>query len=88
MKNDPTPTRRESEPPEISPPQPQKIPTPSTEVVCGDAEDAHEIVNAYGTYEIQRTADTNHDFPTIAQGSWLGREELLHPSQHNEKTHT
>ncbi len=27
-----------------------------------------EIINAYGTYEIQATADTDADFPCIAQG--------------------
>ena len=27
-----------------------------------------EIINAYGTYEIQPTADTENDFPAIAQG--------------------
>lgn len=28
-----------------------------------------EIVNTYGTYEIQPTADTENDFPAIAQGT-------------------
>ena len=30
-----------------------------------------EIINAYGTYEIQPTADTENDFPAIAQGTPL-----------------
>lgn len=30
--------------------------------------DAFEMVNAYGTYEIQRTADTKNEYPAIAQG--------------------
>jgi hypothetical protein len=32
-----------------------------------------ELVNKYGTYEIQPTADSDNDFPKIAQG--LPREE-------------
>lgn len=31
-------------------------------------ENAREIVNSYGTYNIQPTADTDNDFPAIAQG--------------------
>ncbi len=31
-------------------------------------ETAAEMVNAYGTYNIQPTADTDYDFPAIAQG--------------------
>ncbi|MBR7133371.1 MAG: hypothetical protein IKD04_07540 [Clostridia bacterium] len=29
---------------------------------------AEEMVNFYGTYEIQRTADTDNQYPAIAQG--------------------
>lgn len=31
-------------------------------------ETAEETVNAYGTYNIQPTADTDNIFPTVAQG--------------------
>ena len=31
-------------------------------------ETAGEMVNKYGTYEIQPTNDTDNEFPTIAQG--------------------
>ncbi len=31
-------------------------------------ETAEEMVNSYGTYNIQPTADTDNDFPAIAQG--------------------
>ncbi len=31
-------------------------------------ETPHEMVNKYGTYEIQPTAETENSFPTIAQG--------------------
>lgn len=34
----------------------------------GNPETAEEQVNTYGTYNIQPTADTDHVFPTIAQG--------------------
>ena len=32
-------------------------------------ETAEEMVNSYGTYNIQPTADTDNDFPAIAQGA-------------------
>ena len=36
---------------------------------CPDSpETPHEMVNKYGTYEIQPTAETENSFPTIAQG--------------------
>ncbi len=34
----------------------------------GNAETAFELVDKYGTYEIQPTADTENSFPKIAQG--------------------
>ena len=33
-----------------------------------NAETAFELVNKYGTYEIQPTADTENQYPAIAQG--------------------
>ena len=42
--------------------------TPSA-VSVGDAPaDSFQLVNKYGTYEIQPTADTDNKFPAIAQG--------------------
>ena len=41
----------------------------SSEVIYGDPETAFEMVNKYGTYEIQPTADTENEFPCIAQGN-------------------
>ena len=32
-------------------------------------ENCEEMVNTYGTYNIQATANTANDFPTIAQGT-------------------
>ena len=75
-----TPLRREVEPPEISPDLPKKAPTPCTEVVCGDPDTATEMVNAYGTYEIQPTSDTDYPFPAISQG--LPSEEVEHRPEH------
>ena len=42
--------------------------TPSTHTVSGQSETAADMVNRYGTYEIQPTADTDDEFPQIAQG--------------------
>ena len=36
--------------------------------IGGSPETAEEMVNKYGTYEIQPTADSDHVFPAIAQG--------------------
>lgn len=36
--------------------------------IGGEPETAIDLVRKYGTYEIQPTADTVNDFPTIAQG--------------------
>lgn len=36
--------------------------------VFGQPENVIEMVNKYGTYEIQPTADSDNEFPTIAQG--------------------
>ena len=38
------------------------------ESVHGEPVDVVDIINKYGTYEIQPTADSDHDFPKIAQG--------------------
>ena len=42
--------------------------TPSAEPFYGQPESCFDLVNMYGTYEIQRTADTDNVFPTIAHG--------------------
>ena len=42
--------------------------TPSVTPVPGNPADVTEMLNAYGEYEIQRTADTANTFPAIAQG--------------------
>lgn len=40
----------------------------SADPVYGEPQDVFDMVNKYGTYNIQPTADTHHDYPKIAQG--------------------
>ena len=51
--------------------------TPSVKVVGGLPETAEEMINKYGTYEIQPTADSDHIFPAIAQGLPTGYAETM-----------
>ena len=44
---------------------------------------ANEIVLKYGTYEIQPTADTDNDFPKIAQG--LSKSNTNNQEPHQPK---
>lgn len=55
-------------------PRNQQSDTPlSLQGIGGQPETAEELVNKYGTYEIQPTADSENAFPAIAQG--LAKEE-------------
>ncbi len=36
--------------------------------VLSQPETVYELINKYGTYEIQPTCDSDNDFPKIAQG--------------------
>lgn len=36
--------------------------------IDGQPETAYDMVNKYGTYEIQPTSDTDNEYPAIAQG--------------------
>ncbi len=36
--------------------------------INGQPETAYDMVNKYGTYEIQPTSDTDNEYPAIAQG--------------------
>ena len=40
----------------------------SADPIYGEPQDVFDMVNKYGTYNIQPTADTHHDYPKIAQG--------------------
>ena len=48
----------------------------SVTAIMGEPETAFDMVNKYGTYEIQPTADTDNEFPAIAQGENLQPEDL------------
>ncbi len=41
----------------------------SVKSVVNCPEDCEEMVNSYGTYNIQPTANNDNDFPAIAQGT-------------------
>lgn len=41
---------------------------PSAASVTGEPEDVFDMVNKYGTYNIQPTAQTENSFPYISQG--------------------
>ncbi len=53
--------------------------TPSTAAVAGQPEDVFDIINKYGTYEIQPTAESENKFPAIAQGLAQKRKENAEP---------
>lgn len=36
--------------------------------IVSQPETVYELINKYGTYQIQPTADSDNDFPKIAQG--------------------
>lgn len=40
----------------------------SADPIHGEPTDVFDMVNKYGTYNIQPTSDTHHDYPQIAQG--------------------
>ena len=42
--------------------------SPSSLAFFGQPDDTFDQINCYGTYEIQRTSDTENLFPMIAQG--------------------
>ena len=60
----------------------------SSEPFGGMPETAFEMVNRYGTYEIQATADTENMYPAIAQGFNKGiiKTDRENPVKSTEKT--
>ncbi len=40
----------------------------SVTAILGQPETPFDLVNKYGTYEIQPTSDSGNEFPTISQG--------------------
>lgn len=53
---------------ESKPCPPVDCPNPSVQQIPGDPATAWELVNKYGTYEIQPTSDADHKYPAIHQG--------------------
>lgn len=59
----------------------------SSEPFGGMPETAFEMVNRYGTYEIQATSDTENMYPAIAQGFNKGiiKTDRDNPAKPTEK---
>lgn len=47
--------------------------SPSCDPVFGQPKSCYELINKYGTYNIQPTADTSNEYPAISHG--LSKEE-------------
>ena len=62
-------------------------PTPMTHAFPGQPEDCFDLVNQYGTYNIQRTADTENFFPAIAQGLPKDAHIPHRPETESKKQH-
>ena len=62
-------------------------PTPMTHAFPGQPEDCFDLVNQYGTYNIQRTADTENFFPAIAQGLPKDAHIPNRPETESKKQH-
>lgn len=56
----------------------------SVQSVTGEPETSYEMLRKYGTYEIQPTADTKHDFPTVAQGLSKNAEKPTKAKKHKK----
>ena len=46
----------------------KRLENPSAQGFFGQPSDCFELVNKYGTYNVQPTADSDNLFPMIAQG--------------------
>ena len=62
-------------------------PTPMTHPFPGQPEDCFDLVNQYGTYNIQRTADTENFFPAIAQSLPKDAHVPNRPETESKKQH-
>ena len=49
----------------------------------GNPDSEDDMINKYGTYEVQRTNGTANDYPQIAQG--LSREERMRLKEEKER---
>lgn len=55
------------------------------EPVFGQPETCDEILNKYGTYEIQPTNDSDNSFPKISQGLPTSRKSKHYKGFNNEQ---
>lgn len=60
--------------------------TPSLRNVPGDPVTAWDMVNKYGTYNIQPTSDTENAYPAIAAGVLRHPEDVPTPPKIIEET--
>lgn len=56
-----------------------------TEPVFGSPESCDEILNKYGTYEVQDTADSDNAFPKISHGLPKSRKKKNYKGFDNKK---
>ena len=49
----------------------------------GNPDDEDDLINKYGTYEVQRTNGMENDYPQIAQG--LSQEERMRLNEKKER---
>ena len=68
-------------------------PNPSADAFFDQPSDCYDMVNKYGTYEIQPTADTENTFPMIAHGlpqtlqhSTYGKEDVQRRQKKEEQS--
>lgn len=59
---------------------PDSVPFLEEQPIQGMVPDAFDMVNRYGTYEIQRTSNSENFFPIIAAGSY--DKQRLHMLRH------
>ena len=58
-----------------------------TTYIPDNPETPYEMVNKYGTYEIQPTAETDNEFPTIAQAlPKKAKKPTVKPYKHSKKS--
>ena len=58
-----------------------------TTYIPDNPETPSEMVNKYGTYEIQPTSETDNEFPTIAQGlSKKAKKPTVKPVSHSKES--
>jgi len=58
--------------------KPERLPyveDPPVQQIIGQPDSCWEMVNRYGTYEVQATQDTDNPYPSIAQGYPSGPHE-------------